>query len=506
MLFLRNASLIDGTGAPAREGHLLIDGDRIAAAGSIPQPAEAQVVDCQGLVAAPGFIDIHSHSDLQVLQNDRAKAEQGVTTEVVGNCGFSPYPCAHDPAGLHEFADGILYGHGAEWGWPTARDYLHAVDQQANLANVYSLVGHGSLRVAVMGSRQGAPTSTELDTLASILAECLQGGAAGFSTGLMYAPGSSAPREELVRLCRVTAQHGKVHATHMRNYAQDILASIDEQLDLARESGVRLQISHLQCVGRANWDKQQQALERIEQARASGLDVEFDSYPYLAGSTVLTQLLPQSAMDGGHEALVQRLTDPAQRPEIARETVASMPQQWADIFIASVGSQHNQHLVGRTIAAIAAEKGATGIDTAIDLLIEERGIVNILSFNQSEANLQRLLTHPLCTVISDGFYVKGRPHPRLYGTFPNLLGEVVRRRRWLTLPEAVHKVTGKPAARFGMKDRGRLAPGAIADVTVFHPQQVDAKATYEAPVQSPEGITLVLRAGKQITPPRVSKN
>jgi N-acyl-D-amino-acid deacylase len=498
LLLLRHALIIDGTPSPPRDGDVLINGSKIVSVGAFELPSEAEVIDCTGLVVAPGFIDVHSHSDLQVLENDRAKADQGVTTEVVGNCGFSPYPFTSDRKALHEFANGILYGCSEDWGWQNAREYLREVEERARLANVLSLVGHGSLRIAHMGQRQGAPSASEMDRLTGALSDCLSQGACGLSTGLMYAPGSSAQRDELVELCKVVARHGKVYATHMRSYSDQLLDSVEEQLLLARMSGCRLQISHLQAVGARNWDKQDRALERLEQAGHEGIDVEFDSYPYLAGSTVLTQLLPQEAVDGGMAALLALLSQPDQRQRIAEATTNRLAQRWSDIFIASVGSQRNQDLVGLSFEDLAQRHDVAPVEAAIHLLIEENGIVNILSFNQSEENLRKLLTHPLCTVISDGFYVKGRPHPRLYGTFPCLLGEIVRERGWLSLVEAVHKITGKPAERYSLKNRGRIASGYAADLVVFNPTRVVGRATYENPKMSPEGISLVLRGGRQI--------
>jgi len=496
MILFENATLIDGTGAAPFTGDLLIDGSSIAAVGHVEAPA-AERVDCTGLTLAPGFIDIHSHSDVKVLDNDRAKADQGVTAEVVGNCGFSPYPCVHGAREVREYGIGILSGD-TEWGWRNAADYLAAARAQAKLCTVYSLVGHGSLRTAVMGSRQGEATAAEMDRMERLLDESLAGGAAGFSTGLMYAPGSSAPREELVRLCKVTARRGKVYATHMRSYSFQIQESTEEQLDLARASGCRLQISHLQAVGQKNWDKQQAVLDRLEQARQEGIDVAFDSYPYLAGSTVLTQLLPQWTLDGGVSALLARLADPATRRRIATETVALMAQRFSDVYVSSVGSAERQHLVGRHFDEIAEQRGVEPVEAVFQLLEEEHGAVNMLSFNQSEENLRKLLSHPLCTVISDGFYVKGRPHPRLYGTFPCLLGQVVRERGWLPLADAVHRITGKPAERYGMKDRGRLAKGCVADLVAFDASAISARATYEDPKQPPQGIAWVMREGRRI--------
>jgi dihydroorotase/N-acyl-D-amino-acid deacylase len=352
--------------------------------------------------------------------------------------------------------------------------------------------------VALFGYGQRALNSSEMDRLEQTLSDALTEGAAGFSTGLMYAPGSGAPSEELLALCRVVARHDRIYTTHMRSYSWDLLPSIDEQIDLARRAGCRLHISHLQTVGRANWPKQQQAIEKIERARDEGIDVAFDSYPYLAGSTVMTQLLPQWTLDGGIDGMLALLTDTGRRAEIAVETVDQLAQTWNDIFVSAVGSAQNQSLVGRNLAEIGAQRDRKPVDAMIDLLIEERGRVNMISFNQSDENLRALITHPLCNVISDGFYVDGRPHPRLWGTFPLLLGPVCREWRWLTLPEAVHKVTAKTAERFGMTGRGRLEPGYYADVTVFDAQTIDGPASYEAPETPPRGIRWVFKQGVQV--------
>ena len=497
-LLLQNGHVLDGSGGPARRADLLIVGERIAEVGQFQAPAECRVVDCTGLTVAPGFIDAHSHSDIQVLENRSEKMAQGVTAEVVGNCGFSAYPCGPDRSQLQQYANGIFRG-GDGWGWRTAADYLTAVSEQATLASVASLVGHGSLRVALFGHKQRRLEPAELDRMEQSLEDALSAGATGFSTGLMYAPGSSAPFEELLRLCRVVAKRDRIYTTHMRSYSTQLLESIDEQIELARQAGCRLQISHLQTVGRANWSKQDQALDRIERARRDGVDVAFDSYPYVAGSTVMTQLLPQWTLEGGVDSLLVLLADPANRSSIAAETVAALVQDWKDIFISSVGSPRNQSVVGSNLAEVALQRNRKPVDAMLDLLIEERGSVNIISFNQSEENLRKLLAHPLCNVVSDGFYVNGRPHPRLYGTFPLLLGPMCRERRWLTLPEAVHKITAKPAERFGMTGRGRLIPGNYADITIFDANTIDGPATYDAPETPPRGIRMVFRQGALVS-------
>jgi N-acyl-D-amino-acid deacylase len=497
MLLLKNGMVFDGSGAEATRADVLIDGNRIARIGPANgTPADCKVVDCSDLAVAPGFIDLHSHADLQVLQEERTeKSHQGVTTEVVGNCGFSPFPQGGHAHDLCEFGGGIL-GQRDEWGWTSAKEYLDSVAKLGKNVRVAPLVGHGSLRVAVAGLDQRPLTNVEQERMEGLLGESLDEGCVGFSTGLMYAPGSSAGKQELEPLCRIAATKGKLYATHMRSYAQGLVEATREQLDLARATGCRLQISHLQAAGRANWELQRQALDEIEAARAEGMDVEFDIYPYQCGSTVLTQWLPQPALDGGTGALMDRLHDNATRGKIAEETERSRAQEWSDLTISGVASERNRGLIGKTIADVAALRGCAGVDAMLDLLIEEHAEVNVICFNQSEDNLRQLLSHPLCSVISDGFYVSGKPHPRLHGTFPELLGRVTRERRWLTLPEAVHKITGKPAARLGFKDRGWVREGCVADVTVFDPQRVASPATYESPDVPPVGIAFILKNGE----------
>jgi N-acyl-D-amino-acid deacylase len=496
MLLLQNGLVFDGSGSAAFTASVLTEGNRIVDVGNPAVPAGCSILDCSGLAIAPGFIDLHSHLDLQVLEDLPDKIRQGVTSEVVGNCGFSPFPFAGDRQGLQEFASGIL-GSGEGWGWSTATEYLRLVEQRARM-HVFSLVGHGSLRVTVSGQRQEPLSAAELDRMSGLLGEALSAGCAGFSTGLMYAPGSSAGADELERLCRVVARSGKLYATHMRSYSTKLVEAVREQLDLARATGCRLQISHLQAAGRANWGLQEQALGEIETARRQGIDVEFDIYPYQCGSTVLTQWLPAWSLEGGKHALLGRLRDEKVRDGIAKEMDRDRAQLWSDITVSGLSSIENEGLVGKTIADIATARNVDPAEAAVDLLLEEEAAVNVVSFNQSEENLRQLITHPLCSIISDGFYVKGKAHPRLYGTFPELLGTVTREKNWLSLADAVHKITGQPAGRLGLRDRGLVRPDYFADLTVFDPASVQSHSTYDNPNQEPQGIVSVVRDGQVI--------
>jgi len=495
-IVFKGGTVIDGTGAAPVSGDVLISGQSIERVGAFETPVDAHVIDCRGLAVAPGFIDSHSHLDLQVLENHADKVAQGVTAEVVGNCGFSPYPAPADRRLLHDFANGLFCG-GTDWGWPSAGAYLEEAARSTTTA-VFSLVGHGSLRIARVGYQLGQLAERDLDWMEQKLSESLAEGACGFSTGLMYSPGASAPFAELERLCRVVARHQKTYATHMRGYGDRLIEAVDEQLQLARRTGCRLQISHFQAVGPRNWNKQAVALEKIENARAQGVDVGFDCYPYIAGSTVLTQLLPQWSLAGGITGLLAKLTDDAERKRIAVETEASLEQGWTNILIAGLETPANRDLIGQTIATIATRRGREPVEVVFDLIQDEQGRVNMLEMNQSEANLRQTICHPLSCIISDGFYVKGRPHPRLYGTFPLLLGEMSRERGWLTLATAVHKITEKPAHRFSIPKRGRLERGYFADVVVLDPETVNSSASYENPALQPRGICHVFRNGVKV--------
>jgi N-acyl-D-amino-acid deacylase len=492
---LSGGSIVDGTGAAAKLGDVVLRGDTIVSVGPARAnaPSGYEVIDCSGCVVAPGFIDAHSHSDLKVIENRTEKLLQGVTTEVVGNCGFSAYPTPSDPQTLREFANGILCGDHS-WRWDSAGDYI-ATASKSKVATVASLAGHGSLRIRVAGNTSRELSSRELDAMSGLLEEAMDQGAAGFSSGLMYAPGSGASPEELIALCRVVARKGGIYATHMRSYSAGLVEAVEEQLSIAKASGCRLQISHLQAAGEEYWPLQQRAIDLIDQAATREVDVAFDAYPWLAGSTVLTQVLPQSALDGGIPALLSRLRDTIQRETIRGHI---KPEAHWDGVVITSATYNEDALVGRSIQEIANERGTEPDTVVMDILLEQEANVNIVEHCQSLENLHALMTHPLATIITDGVYTRGRSHPRLYATFPLLLGDLVRERKWLTLEEAIYKVTQKPARAFRLKGRGRIAESQVADITVFDPAAVRTDATYERPDVAPSGIRAVFRNGQMV--------
>jgi N-acyl-D-aspartate/D-glutamate deacylase len=485
---------VDGSGADAFPASVLLQRERIIAVGPQPDLRGCREIDCTGLIIAPGFIDLHSHSDLQVLEARTEKLKQGVTAEVVGNCGFSPFPYARDASALREFGAGIL-GKAEGWGWPSAGCYIKALESAMSLDRAIPLVGHGSLRIAVHGLGQQALSTRELDDMCGLLEDSLDAGCAGLSTGLMYAPGSAADSHELGRLCEIVARKNKLYASHIRSYGKTLVEAVNEQIDLAGRTGCRLQISHLQAAGRKHWHLQAPALTAIESARARGVDVEFDIYPYQCGSSVLTQLLPLWALDGGIPALLDRINSGASRTQIVQELEDS-PTDWRDVTISSVNSASNASLIGKAVTEVAESRNQKEAEFVLDLLAEEEGAVNMITFNQSETNLRQLITHDLCSVITDGFYVKGKPHPRLHGTYPELFGKLVRDLAWLSLPQAVHKSTAKPAARLNLKDRGLVKKGYFADLVIFNPDSVQSNSSYTDPAADPHGIAYVIKNGE----------
>jgi N-acyl-D-amino-acid deacylase len=329
-----------------------------------------------------------------------------------------------------------------------------------------------------------------------LLEESLEAGSIGFSTGLNCMPSGFARSEELVRLCSLLRKHGAFYTTHMRDYKFKVVEAVDEAIDVARKADAPLQISHMQVVGQKNWHRLPIALDHIERGAREGIDVAMDAYPYLAGSCSLIQLLPEWSQVGGIPDLLNRLAEPSTHDRIARETDDYMSNTWDDIVVCEVHSDQNKALAGKSIARIAAERGASSPETALDLLLEEEGRVFIISFNNNEENLRTVLTHPLASVITDGLVMQGLSHPRTFGTYPKLFGEYVRERKWMSMPEAVAKCSSFAAHRFRLDRRGSVAIGNFADLVVFDPECIGTNSDYSDPATDPQGIHHVLVNGR----------
>jgi len=499
--------VLDGTGAAATRGDVGVTGDTITAVGDLSREPAGATVEAAGLMVAPGFIDMHSHSDWRLFGNRRAesKIRQGVTTEVVGNCGFSPAPVSDEfREDMRSFA--LYVPPGMDFAWRSVGEFLRRYEDEGLALNVAQLVGHGTLRLAVMGFARRAPSGSELSRMRGLMESAMADGACGLSTGLIYAPGSYAATEEIVEVARGAARGG-FYASHIRGEAATLLESVAEAMRIGRESGLPVQVSHIKAAGRPHWGRVKDALALIDAARADGLDVAADVYPYTASSTTLRTLLPDSALEGGIEAMLDRLRDGATRArlrdEMAGGPVLARGMGWADIMIASAPSRPDAQ--GLRLDEIARRSGKHPIECVFDILTSERGRGYVILFQLDEADLRRALVHPRVMIGSDGSSLAatgpladGKPHPRSYGTFPRVLGRYAREERLLTLPAAVHKMTGMPAARLGLADRGVIRKGARADVAIFSPERVADMATYEDPHRYALGIEHVVVNGRLV--------
>ena len=510
-LKIEGATVIDGTGAEGSRADVGVSDDVIAAVGDLSREPAGSTLRAAGRVLAPGFIDMHSHSDWRLWENRRAesKIRQGVTTEVVGNCGFSPAPVAT------EFLDDLrgfaLYvPTGMDFRWRSVGEYLRAFDADGTALNVLQLVGHGTLRIATMGFARRAPDVKELARMQRLMGDAMEDGAWGLSTGLIYAPGSYAATEEIVEIARVAGRHRGFYASHIRGEGATLLDAVTEAIRVGREGNLPVQVSHIKAAGRPNWGKVAQALALIDAARAEGLDVMADVYPYTASSTTLRTLLPDWALDGGVEAMMQRLGDPAVRARIRSELEAPVTGQslldrigWENIMIAYCARRKDAE--GKRLSELGAARGLDPLEAALELIVDEAGKAYMILFQLDEADLRRALVHPIVMIGSDGSSLApygplgaGKPHPRSYGTFPRVLGEYAREQRVLGLPEAVHKMTGLPARRLGLRDRGVVRVGAKADLVVFDGKRVADQATYEEPHRYPVGVEHVLVNGRLV--------
>ena len=501
-LVVRGGTLIDGTGGPPRTGNVAITGDLISAVGQVSATGTAEI-DAREMAVAPGFIDIHSHADLSLLVNPRAESRvrQGVTLEVVGQDGRSIGPWSD--GAFESTRDRYRQSFDVEIDFRDVGGFLDRIDRERPAVSVASMIGHGTVRGYVTGGTDRAATGTELDRMRALVRGGLADGAVGLSTGLEYTPGSFATRDELVALAAELRGTPYPYASHMRNEDDRLLAALEEALHVGRMAGVAVQVSHLKAQGQRNYWKAEAALAAIEAARAGGVDVHFDRYPYAAYATGLSNLFPASARAGGTARFLARLADPESGPALeraCRDKIALLGS-WDAVRISRIGGS-NAYAGGRRLGELAADRGEDPYDLTVRLLREAGGSVGMIGFGMSEENTERILAHPLGMVCSDGgAYAPygplsgSSPHPRGYGTFPRLLGHYVRDRKAMALEAAVHKISGLPAQKLGLGDRGVLRVGAVADVVVFDPGSVADRATFDNPHQYPVGIPHVVVGG-----------
>jgi N-acyl-D-amino-acid deacylase len=523
-LLVTGARLIDGTGAPPREGDLLFEDGTIAEVGATTLSPD-ETLDARGLVVAPGFIDVHSHGDFALPADPDAPAKvlQGVTTEVVGNCGLGLQPSNANVESMYGRILPVIFGdsQGDASCSPTLSHYRARLAATGIAVNAAALIPHGNVRCAVMGMAERAPTATELEAMSELVAQGMDEGAFGLSTGLVYPPGAYAQTDELVRLAAAVAPRHGLYATHMRNEGPKLVQSVAEAIEIGERAGVAVQLSHHKAVGQLNWGKVKTTLAMVDAAAQRGLDIHSDVYPYTAGSTVLSSMfVPLWAFEGSHEKLLERLADPATRARVVRDAedmqlsffdlppwLGFVPKRWLlpimsyvlgrTIVISSVRNQVRYE--GMTIGAIAKERGRPLHAAMVDLLVEEDFAVTSIAHVMSEKDVRAVLAHPRTMVGTDGLPQQtGKPHPRTYGTYPRVLQHYVAEAGLLTLEDAVHRMTGMVARKLGLSDRGVLKPGAAADLVIFDPARIRDHATYADPRRSPEGIAHVFVNGQRV--------
>ena len=491
MKILKNGTIIDGSGKTRTKADILLEGQKITDIGNFPS-VDAEEIDCTNLCIIPGIVDIHSHSDLESLQHRSEKIKQGVTSEVVGNCGFSLFPSKPNLKNMLPAFE--IFDTDPTQKWDDADAYFSDLDSKKSYTNIASLTGQGTLRAFVKGAKSGAMDPQETINACKILAKCLEQGSVGISTGLNEVPSAYADLEELITLAEIVHEKGGLYTSHLRDYKFRFLEAVEEALEIGRRTGIPVQLSHLQAVGQKNWHKIDLVLELIEKAELEGVDVEMDAYPYLAGSCKLTQSLPGWSLEGGTAELIRRLNNPQIRKRIAEDTEEDRSNTWKDVVVSNVSME--REMIGKNIQEIADICGQDGIQTALDLLLKNNGSVHVVSFNQSEDNLKKVLTHPLTSIITDGLHHEGIPHPRTFGTYPTFFGEYVREKKWMTLEEAVRKTTALPAQRFKLEKRGMIKVGYWADILIFSPEEIGTESNYMKPDVPPVGINHVIVNGE----------
>jgi len=507
---ITGGTVLDGIADSPFPADLGIRDDRIAAVGDLSHADAGRVVDARGKRVVPGFIDIHTHSDISVMfhQPMLSMISQGVTTQVVGNCSLS-MGLARPEAGF-EFERRWLQAHGVDIMWKDMEQHLDVVRNSGVATNYVTLAGHGTIRKRVMGLADRAADRSEIEAMKRELVLAMEQGAWGLSTGLEYTPSGYANLEELVGLGTVLRRFGGIYATHLRNEGDALLEAVHEALLVGELARASVQISHHKAEQRQNWGKVRQTIRMIEEARNKGVDVWLDQYPYTAFMTNLSvQILPRSVLSGTNEALVARLADPTARRTIVSEMLAAHPD-WEDASedgfwgrVEVTVSRAHRELQGRTIAALARELSKPPVEVALDLIVQEKNFVAALNHAISEGDVEFVLRHPLTMIGSDAIGIgpdgttgEDRVHPRCYGTFPRVLARYVREQRVISEAEAIKKMTNLPARRLGLTDRGVLRVGAFADIVVYDPNAVRDVATYAQPHRPAEGIDTVIVNGR----------
>lgn len=509
-LLLENARVVDGTGAPWFRGAVAVEDGEIAAVVRRRDPGidAGETVDVDGQVVCPGFVDTHSHSDLELFEDETLapKVRQGVTTEILGQDGFSMAPMYRE-GGAEEWQGQLAALAGSvdsEWTWGSVADYLDAVEENGVSPNVALLVGHGTVRFNVLGMASRVPDADELEEMADLVTEGLEDGAIGFSTGLIYTPCTYADTEEVQTLASRLGPYQRPFVAHVRSEGRWLWDALDEFVDIGADEGIPLHLSHFKVAGRQQHHRAGRAIDCIEAARDRGVDFTVEQYPYTAGSTMLSAVLPPWVHADGPEGTLEHLRDDDARERIRRdieqwrvdgwENIGALAG-WENVVVAGVQTGANEHVEGQTIDAVATARGEHPIDAVCDLLVEEELGVSMTIHMMDEGDVREILSYERVCIGSDGLF-GGKPHPRVYGTYPRILGTYVREENLLTLEEAVRKMTSLPARAMGLDRKGVVRPDMDADLVVFDPGVVESRSTYETPREHPVGIDHVVVDGE----------
>lgn len=518
-LLIKNGQIIDGSGRKSFVSDIGIKGDRIYIISPRINLETRECIDARGYVVCPGFIDIHSHSDFTLLQNPNgeSKVRQGITTEVVGNCGFTAAPVnpAHFDDLMYYLVNTVILSDDRKksWKWSTQADFVEQIGEKGSAMNIASLVGHGTIRIAVMGFEKRDPSAGELQKMLHMLQAEMDRGLFGMSTGLAYEPGSFATTRELVEMSRLIKDFGGIYATHMKSEGKYLLECISQAIEIARMSGVSVEISHFKAEGPGNWGKVAEGLKLIDEARKDGLEVGFDQYPYTAFGSGLLDLVPPWVRQQGPGKMIELLQNQDYRARAIHDMMEPSdiwenPMEgntWDKVVIASVGTDKNKNCEGKDIGQISQEMGCSPYETVMRLLVEEKASVKMILFGMCEQDLETVMKHPNTIFCTDGRAVapygelaRGKIHPRYYGTYPRILGRYVRQKNIIPLEEAIKKMTYLPAQKLKLKDRGLIQKGYFADITIFDRNEIIDLATFREPHRYPLGIKHVIVNGKLV--------
>ncbi len=510
-VIVKGGSVVSGTGNPWYKADVGIKERRISKIGVVLEKGE-RVINADDLFVCPGFIDIHSHSDFSLLINPLAesKIRQGVTTEVIGNCGNSAAPLNDDVKDNLRKSNSLIIEAGIDLNWRTMREYFDRLKNQGVALNVVALVGHGTIRANVMGFEKRPPRKSEMEEMKILTEKAMEDGAFGLSSGLIYPPSCYASTIELIELSRVVAKFGGIYTSHIRGEGETLLDSVKEAISIGSEAFIPVEISHHKVMGKDNWGLVNKSLKIIKDARDKGVDVTCDAYPYVASSFSLRAMLPPWAHQGGVDQLVNRLKNSEDRMRMERDMLNSLPDWSSPLAVADwentviTGCRRHEGYEGRNIAEIAQENDVTPFKLTFDLLVEDPSI-SVVRFSMTEEDVQTVMQSPYMMVGTDGYSLapygilgKGKPHPRSYGTYPRILGRYVRERHTITFEEAVRKMSSLPALKLGLKSRGLLLPGMFADIVLVDRKNVLDNSTFSKPHQYPEGIEYVLVNGKVV--------